>query len=77
MTAMANALPMKLLLRSTAKRLTPCSIDSGDPFNKFRRRYWRRSRRRPAYELARKHQPVDLAPFPVEVYALDNLHAEG
>jgi tRNA pseudouridine55 synthase len=26
---------------------------------------------RPAYELARKHQPVDLKPVDVEVYALD------
>ncbi len=32
---------------------------------------------RPAYELARKHQPVELAPVPVEVYALDILHIEG
>jgi tRNA pseudouridine55 synthase len=32
---------------------------------------------RPAYELARKHQPVELAPVPVEVYALDILRIEG
>jgi tRNA pseudouridine55 synthase len=32
---------------------------------------------RPAYELARKHQAVELAPVPVEVYSLDILHLEG
>lgn len=32
---------------------------------------------RPAYELARKHQPVELKPVPVEVYALDVLGIEG
>src|SRR5580658_9944536 len=32
---------------------------------------------RPAYELARKKQPVDLKPVPVEVFALDILQLEG
>ncbi len=32
---------------------------------------------RPAYELARKKQPVDLKPVPVEVYALDVLDLNG
>ncbi len=32
---------------------------------------------RPAYELARKHQPVDLKPVPVEVYSLDVLRMDG
>jgi tRNA pseudouridine55 synthase len=32
---------------------------------------------RPAYELARKKQPVDLKPVPVEVFALDVLQLEG
>lgn len=32
---------------------------------------------RPAYELARKNQPVDLKPAPVEVYSLDILKIEG
>jgi tRNA pseudouridine55 synthase len=32
---------------------------------------------RPAYELARKKQPVELKPVPVEVFALDVLHMEG
>jgi tRNA pseudouridine55 synthase len=32
---------------------------------------------RPAYELARKQQPVDLAPVSVEVYAFDILAIEG
>lgn len=32
---------------------------------------------RPAYQLARKQQPVELAPVEVEVYALDVLHFEG
>ncbi len=32
---------------------------------------------RPAYELARKHQTVELAPVPVEVFALDLLRVRG
>jgi tRNA pseudouridine55 synthase len=32
---------------------------------------------RPAYELARKKQAVELAPVPVEVFALDILSVEG
>jgi tRNA pseudouridine55 synthase len=32
---------------------------------------------RPAYELARKHQPVELKPVAVEVYALDLLRIDG
>jgi len=32
---------------------------------------------RPAYELARKQQAVELTPVPVEVYALDVLRVEG
>jgi tRNA pseudouridine55 synthase len=32
---------------------------------------------RPAYELARKQQPVDLKPVDVDVYALDVLNVEG
>lgn len=32
---------------------------------------------RPAYELARKKQPVELAPAPVEVFALDILSIDG
>ena len=32
---------------------------------------------RPAYEMARKQQPVDLKPVDVEVYALDVLRMEG
>ena len=32
---------------------------------------------RPAYELARKNQPVDLKPVTVEVYSLDLLSIEG
>ena len=32
---------------------------------------------RPAYELARKHQPVDLKAVDVEVYALDVIRMEG
>jgi tRNA pseudouridine55 synthase len=32
---------------------------------------------RPAYELARKHQPVELAPVPVEVYSLGILGING
>lgn len=32
---------------------------------------------RPAYELARKNKPVDLAPVPVEVFALDLLSING
>jgi len=32
---------------------------------------------RPAYEFARKHQPVELKPVPVEVYALDILRIDG
>jgi tRNA pseudouridine55 synthase len=32
---------------------------------------------RPAYEFARKHQPVELAPVAVEVYALDILRIDG
>ena len=32
---------------------------------------------RPAYELVRKHQPVELKPVEVEVYALDLLSIEG
>jgi tRNA pseudouridine55 synthase len=32
---------------------------------------------RPAYELARKQQPVELKPVEVEVYALDTLRLEG
>jgi len=32
---------------------------------------------RPAYELARKRQAVELHPVPVEVHTLDLLHAEG
>ena len=32
---------------------------------------------RPAYELARKQQPVELSPVPVEVYSLDILGIEG
>jgi tRNA pseudouridine55 synthase len=32
---------------------------------------------RPAYELARKKQPVELKPVPVEVFALDVLHIDG
>jgi tRNA pseudouridine55 synthase len=32
---------------------------------------------RPAYELARKKQPVDLKPVPVEVFALEVLSIEG
>ncbi len=32
---------------------------------------------RPAYELARKHQPVDLKPVDVNVFALDILRIEG
>ena len=32
---------------------------------------------RPAYELARKNQPVELAPVPVEVYSLDLLRVKG
>ena len=32
---------------------------------------------RPAYELARKQQPVDLKPVEVEVYSLDLLNVEG
>jgi tRNA pseudouridine55 synthase len=32
---------------------------------------------RPAYELARKNQPVELKPVPVEVYSLDVLDAAG
>jgi len=32
---------------------------------------------RPAYELARKQQPVDLKPVPVEVYSLEVLSVEG
>jgi tRNA pseudouridine55 synthase len=32
---------------------------------------------RPAYEFARKHQPVELKPVPVEVYALDIIRIEG
>jgi tRNA pseudouridine55 synthase len=32
---------------------------------------------RPAYELARKHQPVELKPASVEVYALDLLGIDG
>jgi len=32
---------------------------------------------RPAYELARKQQPVDLKPAPVEVYSLEILRMEG
>ena len=32
---------------------------------------------RPAYELARKHQPVELAPVSVEVFALDLLRIDG
>ena len=36
----------------------------------------KRSAGRPAYELARKNQPVELAPVAVEVYALDILRIE-
>ena len=32
---------------------------------------------RPAYELARKHQPVDLKPVDVRVFSLDLLRIEG
>ena len=32
---------------------------------------------RPAYELARKHQPVDLKPVDVNVFALDILRIDG
>jgi tRNA pseudouridine55 synthase len=32
---------------------------------------------RPAYEMARKQQPVELKPVDVEVYALDLIHLEG
>ncbi len=32
---------------------------------------------RPAYELARKHQPVDLKPVDVNVFALDILRLDG
>lgn len=32
---------------------------------------------RPAYELARKHEVVELAPAPVEVFALDLLRVKG
>jgi tRNA pseudouridine55 synthase len=32
---------------------------------------------RPAYEMARKHQPVELKPVDVEVYSLDVLRLEG
>ena len=32
---------------------------------------------RPAYEMARKNQPVDLKPVDVQVYALDVLRLEG
>lgn len=32
---------------------------------------------RPAYELARKNQPVDLKPVPVEVYSLEIMRIEG
>ena len=32
---------------------------------------------RPAYELARKHQPVELKPVDVQVYSLDILSVEG
>jgi tRNA pseudouridine55 synthase len=32
---------------------------------------------RPAYELARRQQPVDLKPAPVEVYSLEVLRVEG
>ncbi len=32
---------------------------------------------RPAYESARKHQPVDLKPVDIEVYSLDLLRVEG
>jgi tRNA pseudouridine55 synthase len=32
---------------------------------------------RPAYEMARKQQPVELKPADVEVYSLDLLHLEG
>jgi tRNA pseudouridine55 synthase len=32
---------------------------------------------RPAYELARKQQPVELKPVPIEVYALEILKVEG
>ena len=32
---------------------------------------------RPAYELARRRQPVDLKPVPVEVYSLEVLRVEG
>ena len=32
---------------------------------------------RPAYELARKQQTVELSPVPVEVYSLDLLRVEG
>ena len=32
---------------------------------------------RPAYELARKHQPVELKPVNVEVYTLEVLRVEG
>ena len=32
---------------------------------------------RPAYELARKNQPVDLKPVPVEVYSLEILRIDG
>jgi tRNA pseudouridine55 synthase len=32
---------------------------------------------RPAYERARKHQPVELQPVEVEVYALDLLRVDG
>jgi len=32
---------------------------------------------RPAYELVRKHQPVELKAVPVEVYSLDVLSIEG
>jgi tRNA pseudouridine55 synthase len=32
---------------------------------------------RPAYEMARKQQPVELKPVPVEVYSLEILRVEG
>lgn len=32
---------------------------------------------RPAYELARKQQPVELKPVPVEVYSMEVLRVEG